>query len=141
MPQSQPDSATAPGAATPWYAEGLRFTCTRCGKCCGGPPGYVWVDQGDIRAIAAKLGLVKKLAREKARATSIRVPQLKDCKIHRKPSGKPQGESMIFLAEGQSAAGSIVSCRDPNTQAIFTLKGKPLNVCDLNRDRDRSAER
>jgi len=42
-------------------------------------------------------------------------------------------ESMIFITEGQSAAGSITSCRDPNTQAVFTLKGKPLNVWDLNR--------
>jgi len=41
---------------------------------------------------------------------------------------------MIFLTEGQSAAGSIVSCRDVNTQAIFVLKGKPLNVWDLKRD-------
>ena len=40
---------------------------------------------------------------------------------------------MIFLTEGQSAAGSIVSTRDVNTQAIFVLKGKPLNVCDLQR--------
>jgi DNA gyrase/topoisomerase IV subunit B len=41
---------------------------------------------------------------------------------------------MIFVTEGQSAGGSIVSCRDVTTQAIFTLRGKPLNVCDLNRD-------
>ena len=41
---------------------------------------------------------------------------------------------MIFITEGLSAAGSIVSCRDVNTQAVFTLKGKPLNVCDLKRD-------
>jgi len=41
---------------------------------------------------------------------------------------------MIFLTEGQSAAGSIVSCRDVTTQAIFVLKGKPLNVWDLKRD-------
>ena len=41
---------------------------------------------------------------------------------------------MIFLTEGQSAAGSIVSCRDVQTQAIFVLKGKPLNVWDLKRD-------
>ncbi len=40
---------------------------------------------------------------------------------------------MVFITEGQSAAGSIVSCRDVNT-AIFTLKGKPLNVWDLKRD-------
>ena len=80
-----------------------------------------------------ELQAVKKLAREKARATSIRVPQLKDCKFHRTDK-KRRGDSMIFITEGQSAAGSIVSCRNVSTQAIFTLKGKPLNVCDLNRD-------
>jgi DNA gyrase/topoisomerase IV subunit B len=41
---------------------------------------------------------------------------------------------MIFITEGQSAAGSIVSCRDVNHQAVFTMRGKPLNVCDLRRD-------
>ena len=42
--------------------------------------------------------------------------------------------TMIFITEGQSAAGSLVSCRDVSTQAIYTLKGKPLNVWDLKRD-------
>jgi DNA gyrase/topoisomerase IV subunit B len=41
---------------------------------------------------------------------------------------------MVFICEGQSASGSITSCRDVNTQAVFTLKGKPLNVWDLKRD-------
>ena len=41
---------------------------------------------------------------------------------------------MLFITEGLSAAGSITSCRDVNTQAVFTLKGKPLNVWELNRD-------
>ena len=81
-----------------------------------------------------ELHSLKKTARERARSTSIRVPQLKDCKVHlRKKSGRGE-KSMIFITEGQSAAGSIVSCRDVNTQAIFTLRGKPLNVCDLARD-------
>ncbi len=77
---------------------------------------------------------IKKMARERARATSIRVPQLKDCKIHYNRKTGKGAESMIFITEGQSAAGSIVSCRDVNTQAIFALRGKPLNVCDLQRD-------
>ena len=85
------------------------------------------------RKLRKELQSVKKLAREKARATSIRIPQLKDCKRHRGRGGAAQDDTMIFITEGQSAAGSIVSCRDPNTQAIFTLKGKPLNVCDLER--------
>jgi DNA gyrase/topoisomerase IV subunit B len=90
----------------------------------------------ETQKIRKELQAVKKLAREKARATSIRVPQLKDCKVHRTDKGKKKSrgaESMIFITEGQSAAGSIVSCRDVATQAIFTLKGKPLNVYDLDR--------
>ncbi|MGA2748419.1 MAG: DNA topoisomerase IV subunit B [Verrucomicrobiota bacterium] len=88
----------------------------------------------DTRQLRKELQEVKKLARERAKAITIRIPQLKDCKIHfDKARGKGRG-SMIFLTEGQSAAGSIVSCRDVNTQAIFVLKGKPLNVWDLKRD-------
>src|SRR5579863_7542773 len=88
----------------------------------------------DTRQLRKELQEVKKLARERAKAITIRIPQLKDCKIHfDKAKGKGKG-SMIFITEGQSAAGSIVSCRDVNTQAIFTLKGKPLNVWDLKRD-------
>jgi topoisomerase-4 subunit B len=88
----------------------------------------------DTQKIRKELQAVKKLAREKARATSIRVPQLKDCKIHRTDKRGKNKESMVFVTEGNSASGSIVSCRDVLTQAIFTLKGKPLNVCELNRD-------
>ena len=88
----------------------------------------------DTRQLRKELQEVKKLARERAKAITIRIPQLKDCKIHfNKSKGKGEG-SMVFITEGQSAAGSIVSCRDVNTQAIFVLKGKPLNVWDLKRD-------
>ena len=88
----------------------------------------------DTRQLRKELQEVKKLARERAKAITIRIPQLKDCKIHfDQAKGKGKG-SMVFLTEGQSAAGSIVSCRDVNTQAIFVLKGKPLNVWDLKRD-------
>lgn len=41
----------------PWYQEGLKFTCTQCGDCCTGAPGFVWVNQAEIDAMAAKLGL------------------------------------------------------------------------------------
>jgi len=88
----------------------------------------------DTRQLRKELQEVKKLARERAKAITIRIPQLKDCKVHfDKTKGKGKG-SMIFLTEGMSAAGSIVSCRDVTTQAIFVLKGKPLNVWDLKRD-------
>jgi len=88
----------------------------------------------DSRQLRKELQEVKKLARERAKAITIRIPQLKDCKVHfDKIKGTGKG-SMVFICEGQSAAGSIVSCRDVNTQAIFVLKGKPLNVWDLKRD-------
>ncbi|RMF75245.1 MAG: YkgJ family cysteine cluster protein [Planctomycetota bacterium] len=43
--------------STPWYHEGLQFSCTRCGRCCGGAPGYVWVSDDEIAEIARKLGM------------------------------------------------------------------------------------
>lgn len=47
--------------STPWYHEGLQFECTQCGQCCSGEPGYVWVDQDEIDAMANEMGLsVKK---------------------------------------------------------------------------------
>ncbi|MBK7930068.1 MAG: ATP-binding protein, partial [Bryobacterales bacterium] len=88
----------------------------------------------DTRLLRKELQEVKKLARERAKAISFRIPQLKDCKHHfEKKKDKGRG-TMVFLCEGQSAAGSITSCRDVNTQAVFVLKGKPLNVWDLKRD-------
>jgi topoisomerase IV subunit B len=88
----------------------------------------------DTRQLRKELQEVKKLARERAKAITIRIPQLKDCKVHfDKAKDKGRG-SMVFITEGQSAAGSIVSCRDVTMQAIFTLRGKPLNVWDLKRD-------
>ena len=88
----------------------------------------------DTKALRKELQDVKKLARERARAVTLRIPQLKDCKNHYHTAKGREKESMIFICEGQSAAGSITSCRDVNSQAVFTLKGKPLNVWDLKRD-------
>lgn len=88
----------------------------------------------ESQKLRKELNSVKKLARERSRAVSIRVPQLKDCKQHFNKEKGTHDNTMIFITEGQSAAGSLVSCRDVTTQAIFTLKGKPLNVWDLKRD-------
>jgi topoisomerase-4 subunit B len=88
----------------------------------------------DTKLLRKELQEVKKLSRERAKAISLRIPQLKDCKNHYdKKKDKGRG-SMVFICEGQSAAGSITSCRDVNNQAVFVLKGKPLNVWDLKRD-------
>lgn len=88
----------------------------------------------DTKQLRKELQDVKKLARERAKSVTLRIPQLKDCKVHfDRKKDKGRG-SMVFICEGQSAAGSITSCRDVNTQAVFTLKGKPLNVWDLKRD-------
>jgi topoisomerase IV subunit B len=88
----------------------------------------------DTKLLRKELQEVKKLSRERAKAISLRIPQLKDCKNHYdKKKDKGRG-TMVFICEGQSAAGSITSCRDVNNQAVFVLKGKPLNVWDLKRD-------
>ena len=88
----------------------------------------------ETQRLRKELNSVKKLARDRSKAVSIRIPQLKDCKNHFNRKKQKHLETQIFITEGQSAAGSIVSCRNANNQAIYTLKGKPLNVCDLKRD-------
>ena len=87
----------------------------------------------DTARLRRELASVKKLARERSGAITLRIPQLKDCKMHLNQKKGGGAGSMVFLTEGQSAAGSLVSCRDVMTQAIFVLKGKPLNVNDLKR--------
>ena len=84
--------------------------------------------------IRKELQSVRKEAKARAKKVALRIPQLKDCKYHpSKGNPSPPGrENMIFLTEGQSASGSIVSARDPMTQAIFSLKGKPMNVYGQN---------
>ena len=77
--------------------------------------------------IRKEIQSVKKQSREKAKKMTLKIPKLKDCKHHFGDGSKRSDETMIFLTEGQSAAGSMVSSRDVMTQAIFSLKGKPLN--------------
>jgi DNA gyrase subunit B/topoisomerase-4 subunit B len=88
----------------------------------------------DTQELRKELQNVKKLARERAKAITLRIPQLKDCKNHFEQKKEKGKGTMVFICEGQSAAGSITSCRDVNNQAVFVLKGKPLNVWDLKRD-------
>ena len=88
----------------------------------------------ETQRLRKELNSVKKLARDRSKSISIRIPQLKDCKNHFNREKQKHLDTQIFITEGQSAAGSIVSCRNASNQAIYTLKGKPLNVCDLKRD-------
>jgi len=81
-----------------------------------------------------ELQAVKKQARERAKKTAIRIPKLIDCKIHYGDKHKRADETSVFITEGDSAGGSLVQARDVDTQAIFTIKGKPLNCYGLKRD-------
>ncbi|MCJ7601955.1 MAG: toprim domain-containing protein, partial [Desulfobulbaceae bacterium] len=80
--------------------------------------------------VRKELQHVRKEAKAKSKKVAIRVPQLKDCKYHpSKDNPSPPGRgNMVFITEGQSASGSIVSSRDPMSQAVFSMKGKPMNV-------------
>ena len=76
---------------------------------------------------------VTKLARERAKKANLHNSKLRDCRYHLNDGkGKPQEEqSCIFITEGLSASGSITKSRDVNTQAVFSLRGKPLNSYGL----------
>jgi topoisomerase-4 subunit B len=82
--------------------------------------------------LRTELNAVKKEAREAAKKISLKIPKLKDCKYHLE-DGEEGEESTIFITEGDSAAGSMVSSRDVMTQAIFALRGKVENVYGKNR--------
>jgi topoisomerase-4 subunit B len=82
--------------------------------------------------LRTELNAVKKEAREAAKKISLKIPKLKDCKYHLE-DGKEGEESTIFITEGDSAAGSMVSSRDVMTQAIFALRGKVENMYGKNR--------
>ena len=74
---------------------------------------------------------VQKKARETARKVSLNYRKLRDCKIHRTDRNELAEQSMIFITEGNSASGSITKSRDVRTQAVFSLRGKPLNCFGL----------
>lgn len=84
--------------------------------------------------VRRELSAVKKEAKEKQKKISFKIPKLRDCKYHYNKQSKLSEESMIFLTEGDSASASIIASRDPLTQAVFSLRGKPLNVFGLKMD-------
>jgi len=75
---------------------------------------------------------VTKLARERAKKANLHNKKLRDCRIHYNDTkGDDRERSSIFITEGDSASGSITKSRDPNLQAVFSLRGKPLNSFGL----------
>ncbi len=74
---------------------------------------------------------IQKLARERAKKVSLHNKKLRDCRIHYNSNDDRKGETTIFITEGDSASGSITKSRDVNIQAVFSLKGKPLNTYGL----------
>jgi len=77
---------------------------------------------------------IRKLAKDRAKKASLHNKKLRDCRIHLGDSKKERYlESTLFITEGDSASGSITKSRDVNTQAVFSLKGKPLNSYGLSK--------
>lgn len=75
---------------------------------------------------------VTKLARERAKKANLHNKKLRDCRIHLNDAkGDQKEDTCIFITEGDSASGSITKSRDPNLQAVFSLRGKPLNSYGL----------
>lgn len=77
--------------------------------------------------LRTELNSVKKEAKEAAKKVSLNIPKLKECKFHVQ-DGKKGEDTMIFITEGDSATGPMTHSRDPLTQAIFSLRGKPENM-------------
>ncbi len=71
---------------------------------------------------------IKQLARKRAKNVKVHNKKLRDCRVHFNKNKENAEESTLFITEGDSASGSITKSRDVNTQAVFSLKGKPLNT-------------
>jgi topoisomerase IV subunit B len=76
---------------------------------------------------------IKKIARESVKKVSLHNKKLRDCRLHYNNHDERRYESTLFITEGDSASGSITKSRDVNTQAVFSLKGKPLNCYGLSK--------
>ncbi|MBI5382146.1 MAG: type IIA DNA topoisomerase subunit B [Opitutae bacterium] len=80
-----------------------------------------------------ELAGIRSLARERAKKASLHNRKLRDCRVHLDTKDKRAEQSTLFIVEGDSAAGSLTACRDVQTQAVFALKGKPLNTYGLSK--------
>ncbi len=81
-----------------------------------------------------ELSGIRKLARERAKKASLHNKKLRDCRVHFGDTKNERNlETTLFITEGDSASGSITKSRDVNTQAVFSLKGKPLNSYGLSK--------
>lgn len=76
---------------------------------------------------------IQKLARERAKKASLHNRKLRDCRVHYGDKNEKNQDSMLFITEGDSASGSITKSRNVNTQAVFSLRGKPLNCYGLSK--------
>jgi topoisomerase-4 subunit B len=76
---------------------------------------------------------IKKISRESLKKVSLHNKKLRDCRLHYNNHDERRYESTLFITEGDSASGSITKSRDVNTQAVFSLKGKPLNCYGLSK--------
>jgi topoisomerase-4 subunit B len=80
-----------------------------------------------------ELAGIRSLARERGKKASLHNRKLRDCRLHLGDRDERSEESTLFIVEGDSAAGSLTACRDVKTQAVFALKGKPLNTFGLSK--------
>lgn len=80
-----------------------------------------------------ELAGIKKLARDSVKKASLHNKKLRDCRVHYGDNHERRLETTLFITEGDSASGSITKSRDVNTQAVFSLKGKPLNCYGLSK--------
>lgn len=80
-----------------------------------------------------ELAGIRNLARERAKKASLHNRKLRDCRLHLGDRNERAEESTLFIVEGDSAAGSLTATRDVQTQAVFALKGKPLNTFGLSK--------
>ncbi len=78
-------------------------------------------------------GVTGKVAKERAKKAKIHTKKLRDCRVHYGTKHKRAAETMLFITEGDSASGSITTARDAETQAVFSLRGKPANSFGMNR--------